>query len=106
FLYDNLRVWSSYLGSHRGVLVGIILAVVAGLGLLCYWIINKPRSADFLIATDSEMKKVNWTSRRELIGSTKVGIFFLLIITAFLFVIDVIFGYAFYFFGVLKTKPF
>jgi preprotein translocase SecE subunit len=57
---------------------------------------NKPSNADFLIATDSEMKKVNWTSRKELIGSTKVVIFFMVIIASVLFVIDVLMGYVFY----------
>ena len=41
---------------------------------------NKPTNVDFLIATDSEMKKVNWTSRKELIGSTKVVIVFMFLI--------------------------
>ena len=41
---------------------------------------NKPANVDFLIATDSEMKKVNWTSRKELIGSTKVVILFMFLI--------------------------
>src|SRR3712207_7866772 len=43
-------------------------------------LMNKPANVDFLIATDSEMKKVNWTSRRELIGSTKVVIVFMFLI--------------------------
>ncbi|HEY8667566.1 MAG TPA: preprotein translocase subunit SecE [Tepidisphaeraceae bacterium] len=79
---------------------------VAAYGLLCFWLLNKPTTADFLIATDSEMKKVNWTSRKELIGSTKVVIVFMFIIAALLFGIDVFFGYIFYFINVLKTRPF
>jgi preprotein translocase subunit SecE len=84
--------------------------IIAGLmtlfGLLVFWIMNKPRNADFMIATDSEMKKVNWTSRKELIGSTKVVIIFMFIIAFLLFAFDIIFGYLFYFIGVLKSKPF
>jgi preprotein translocase subunit SecE len=67
---------------------------------------NKPANADFLIATDSEMKKVNWTSRKELIGSTKVVIVFMFLIAMLLFLFDIIFGYLFYFMGVLKSSPF
>jgi preprotein translocase subunit SecE len=66
---------------------------------------NKPANAEFLIATDSEMKKVNWTSRAELIGSTKVVIFFMFLIALVLFVIDIIFGYFFYMITVLKAPP-
>ena len=59
-----------------------------------------------LIATDSEMKKVNWTSKKELIGSTKVVIFFMLLIMLLLFAFDTIFGYFFQFIRVLKFGPF
>jgi preprotein translocase SecE subunit len=71
-----------------------------------FWVINKPYNADFLIATDSEMKKVNWTSKQELIGSTKVVIFFVVCITVLLFAIDILFGYLFFWVGVLKQPPF
>jgi len=75
-------------------------------GLFAYYLMNRPQSVDFLIATDSEMKKVNWTSRKELMGSTKVVILFMFIIAIFLFVMDLIFGYLFWAIGVLKSKPF
>jgi preprotein translocase SecE subunit len=61
---------------------------------------------DFLIATDSEMKKVNWTTRKELIGSTKVVIFFVLLIAALLFTLDLVFGYFFQLIKVLEFGPF
>jgi preprotein translocase SecE subunit len=52
------------------------------------------------------MKKVNWTSRKELIGSTKVVIGFMFLIAFLLFGLDVIFGYFFQLLTVLKTGPF
>src|SRR5262249_43584884 len=85
---------------------GICAAFLIPFGLLTFWLMNKPTNADFLIATDSEMKKVNWTSRKELIGSTKVVIIFMFLIAFLLFAFDIFFGYLFYFMGVLKTKPF
>jgi preprotein translocase SecE subunit len=75
-------------------------------GLFTYYLMNRPQSVDFLIATDSEMKKVNWTSRKELMGSTKVVILFMFIIAIFVFVMDLLFGYFFWMIGVLKSKPF
>ena len=45
---------------------------------------NKPSNVDFLVATDREMKKVNWTSRKDLIGSTKVVIVFMFLIALIL----------------------
>ena len=93
-------------GAAKNVALGIATAFFLVWLLIEYWIINKPSNADFLIATDSEMKKVNWTSRKELIGSTKVVIFFMFLISATLFVIDIIFGYVFWLIGVLHTAPF
>ena len=71
-----------------------------------WWFTNKPTTVEFLIATDSEMKKVNWTTRKELIGSTKVVIIFMFLIAFLLFAFDIVFGYFFYMIGVLKTPPF
>jgi preprotein translocase SecE subunit len=89
----------------QNITVGTCIAVAAGFALLCWRLMNKPDNVDFLIATDSEMKKVNWTSKKELIGSTKVVIIFMLIIAAVLFLIDILFGYVFYWFTVLKSPP-
>ena len=89
----------------RHITMGICAAVLV-LGALLLWrIINKPTTADFLIATDSEMKKVNWTSKKELVGSTKIVIFFMVVIALLLFCVDIFFGYLFYFLGVLKSPP-
>jgi preprotein translocase SecE subunit len=74
-------------------------------GIVALWLMNKPSNVDFLIATDSEMKKVNWTSRKELIGSSKVVIIFMFLIALYLFVNDIVFGYLMYAIKVLRTPP-
>ena len=121
FLWTHLPPWIEQMVSPRGptveqaaaaratarnVTLGICVGTAVGLGTLAWWLMNKPGNADFLIATDSEMKKVNWTSRKDLIGSTKVVIAFMFLIAFFLFAVDVIFGYFFYMIDVLKNKPF
>jgi preprotein translocase subunit SecE len=53
---------------------GVPSLLVAALGVLLFWMVNRPSSADFLIATEGEMKKVSWSSRKEIVGSTKVVI--------------------------------
>lgn len=84
-----------------GATAGIVLV-----GVLIAWrLMNKPRNVDFLIATDVEMKKVNWTSRRELFGSTRIVITFLFLIAAILFLIDVGTGAFFQLIGLLKFGP-
>jgi len=71
-----------------------------------WWAQNKAMHVEFIIDTDSEMKKVNWTSRKELIGSTKVVILFMLIMSTMLFFIDLVFQLFFYSIDVLKFSPF
>ena len=87
----------------------ILYAIVAGFAVLgaglVWYFMNRPKNADFLIATDSEMKKVNWTTQKELIGSTKVVILFMFAIAAMLFVVDILFGYFFWFLHVLRNPP-
>ena len=56
--------------------------------LLYYLICVKPKVADFLIATEGEMKKVNWSTRREIIGSTWVVIGLTFFIAVAIFVLD------------------
>jgi preprotein translocase SecE subunit len=106
FLYTWLPTWFDTLHTNSKLLIGIVFAVVAAMALLAFYITNRPGNVDFLIATDSEMKKVNWTSREELIGSTKIVIIFVFLITALLFGIDIIFGYVFHWIGILKQAPF
>jgi preprotein translocase subunit SecE len=87
----------------QSIAFGISLLFLAVYSGFCFWFINKPQTADFLIATDSEMKKVNWTTRKELIGSTKIVILFMFMIAIYLFTCDLVFGGFFHLIGVLKT---
>jgi preprotein translocase subunit SecE len=83
----------------------LVLAFAAGYAALVFHFMNKPANADFLIATDAEMKRVNWTSRAELIGSTRIVILFMFMIAILLFVYDLFFHTFFWLIGVLKTPP-
>lgn len=109
FMYVNLRIYvmpERPTATQNMILSGSVVAFVL-LGAFLGWrYMNKPTVADFLIATESEMKKVNWTSRKDLIGSTKVVILFMFLISGILFVIDIIFGYFFQLITVLKHGPF
>jgi preprotein translocase SecE subunit len=88
---------------HRASRIAIMIAGVFGLlyAFLAWRLMNKPSNVDFLIATDSEMKKVNWTSRRELVGSTKVVIGFMFAIAITLFLLDLFFNTVFYYLHIL-----
>ncbi len=101
------QVPAFFADTDRGRQVALVVAVVfvTIFALFAWRLMNKPGNVDFLIATDSEMKKVNWTSRRELIGSTKVVILFMFSIAFFLFVLDQFFSSLFYLIDVLKIAP-
>ena len=90
----------------KNIATGVAVGFFAAFAFFAWRMMNKPTNADFLIATDSEMKKVNWTSRKDLIGSTKVVIVFMFLIALILFLVDIVFSYFFYLIGVLKHSPF
>jgi preprotein translocase SecE subunit len=58
-----------------------------------------------MIATEGEMKKVNWSTRREIIGSTKVVILFTILLAVILFTVDIVFMTFFAWIGVLREAP-
>lgn len=74
--------------------IGGAIAVV-GLLIIYTFIYQKQNSAEFLIATEGEMKKVNWSSRREVMGSTWVVIFVSLSIAIILWLVDLGFSMLF-----------
>lgn len=63
---------------HQEPIIGqaaVSVLIMLIFGWLGYTLIGtKPRVVDFMIAVESEMKKVNWSNRREIIGSTWVVI--------------------------------
>jgi preprotein translocase SecE subunit len=50
---------------------------------------------DFLVATETEMKKVSWSSRAELVGSTAVVIVTVFVLALFIYFADYILIYVF-----------
>jgi preprotein translocase SecE subunit len=73
------------------------LVVPALIALATLWVawraVNMPTFADFLIATEAEMNKVSWTSRKKLIQDTIVVLVTVVLLTLFLLVIDLFWGW-------------
>ena len=71
--------------------VHLVAPVLLGLALVVFsWrLVNVPTFADFLIATEAEINKVSWTTRRRLIQDTIVVLVTVLLFTVFLFVVDI-----------------
>ncbi len=100
---SDLSYWkASELPAGLYLVYGIPLVVFAGIVAAVYLAVNRPRSADFMIATEGEMKKVSWSSKREIIGGTKVVITTTFILAMMLWVVDLAFGFFFTWAGVLQ----
>jgi len=69
---------------------GLPAALTLIAAALISYLVNRIAPADFLIATESEMKKVSWAGRREVVGSTKVVILTTFILAGLLFAVDLV----------------
>jgi len=86
------------------LMAGIAAVVILAGTAVTYWLVGVKRAVvDFLIATDNEMKKVNWSSWRDVRNSTWVVIVASILIAAGLYAADIMFGYFFRFVGVLQN---
>jgi preprotein translocase subunit SecE len=92
------------LGTHYDLYIqsGMAVVIIGGTGILLLWLLNMPRIVDFMIATEAEMRKVSWPTRRELMLSTWVVICGTLLMAILLFIFDLFFIYAFTHISVLE----
>jgi preprotein translocase SecE subunit len=81
---------------------GVGLVMVAG-AIVMYWLVGtRQGSVEFLIATDGEMKKVNWSTKKNIVDSTTVVILWSVLLAAGLFGVDFLFSQFFKLIGVLQ----
>ncbi|RKY26209.1 MAG: preprotein translocase subunit SecE [Planctomycetota bacterium] len=74
---------------NNGHIVIVVLFLLGAFAI--FRVDNNPRNADFLIETESELKKVDWSSKEEVIGSTKVVILISAAFLIFMFVLDTVY---------------
>jgi len=67
------------------------VVIFVAFAVVTYWLLNKPAVADFLIAAEGELKKVNWSSRKEIAVSTFVVIIVVLLMAGLLGATDFVF---------------
>ncbi len=92
-------LWKTMAGVRIGAIetvyvqAGAALIFIGVLAVVCYYLmcVHK-RVVDFLIATEGEMKKVNWSTRREIMGSTWVVISLTFVIAGLIAILDM--GYS------------
>lgn len=77
----------------RGAKLGVLVVIL----LVSFWVafraVNVPEFGEFLIATEAEMNKVSWSTRRRLMQDTVVVLLTTLIMTLFLLVVDLFWGW-------------
>lgn len=96
FDYSFDRIYAQATGAVVSILI---------IGVFVYWLVGRKRSSvEFLIATDSEMKKVNWSTRREVVGQTWVVVAVSFIIAMILFFTDLFFSYIAQLTNIIQTS--
>ncbi len=105
-------LWDTLGGVRIGSLETIYLQagaatlLIAAFGWFCYYLVGCQRKVvDFLIATEGEMKKVNWSTRREILGSTWVVIGLTFVVALIIALLDSMYSSVFSAMGVLETSP-
>jgi len=71
-----------------------LILLLGGAVLWFAWrLVNVPAFADFLINTEAEMNKVSWSSKKQLARDTVVVLVTVVLLTVFLLVIDLFWGW-------------
>lgn len=92
FVYEQLAAFAFSQSTMTIVRTSVTAVLLASLAWLIFYLVGQKRSiVDFLIATEGEMKKVNWSSRKEVFGATKVVIVTVLALGIMLFIVDLLF---------------
>ncbi len=100
-----LQLYKKLDGTDLGLWVKTMVpaGLLVGLGLLIFWLVNKPSVADFMVAAEGEMKKVSWSSRKEIAVSTFIVIMVVILMAMLLGITDLVFQM---FFGWLLRSEF
>ncbi len=104
-LYNKLEGLSLDPNVKPWVQAGIPALICLALAFYIFKVLNKPKVADFMIATEGEMKKVSWSTKKEIITSTKVVIVTVIIMAILLALVDTGFVQFFRWIGVLYVSP-
>lgn len=90
--------------TQRYIAFGTGLAVaLAGAALIYYFCGVNQRTVDFFVATEGEMKKVNWSTRREIVGSTILVLVISAALSLICWTLDTVWAIAMRAMGVLEV---
>lgn len=101
FIREQIQIFAFADNEFVPALVPIVFLLIVA--YLIYRFVGRSESVvNFMIATEGEMKKVNWSSRREVWGATRVVIVTVIALSFILFVVDIAFIFIFSGIGVLR----
>jgi len=87
-LHIKLSAWTPDNPWVHTMIPALVCGVFAG---VIYWLSNLPTIADFLIAAEGEIKKVSWSSRKEIVNSTLIVITVVAVMATGLGLVDIAF---------------
>ncbi len=90
-LYEKLEAMELGLWTETLIPAGLFVALTA----LIFWLVNTATVADFMIAAEGEIKKVSWSSRKEVAVSTFIVVVVVVVMAALLGGTDLLFGMLF-----------
>ena len=92
-LFKHLPTDESFRTAKTYLEYSIPVVFFAAMASVAAYYLNHPSLVDFLIATESEMKKVSWSNKAELFGSTAVVIVTVFLLAFIIWVVDTFFVY-------------
>ncbi len=81
--------------SDKPVQVGVPLVIWIVTAWIAFRVVNIPKFADFLVSVESELEKVTWPGKNEVVQATVVVLSMMFFLGLFLFVIDLVWAWLF-----------
>ena len=88
----------------QSIKVGVPLGIWLFFCWIAFRLVNIPKFADFLVSVESELEKVTWPTRNEVVQATIVVLCTMFFLGLFLFLIDLLWTWLFSFIGFTEYK--
>ena len=90
-LHEKLGALNVSQTVRQWVEVAVPAGIFVIIACVTFWLVNKISVADFMISAEGELKKVSWSSRKEITVSTFIVICVVAFMASLMFVTDVFF---------------
>ncbi len=94
-LYEKLGGLIASTSTRIWIQTFVPVGLFVAFAILVFLLVNKPKVADFMIAAEGEMKKVSWSSRKEIAVSTFIVILVVICVALLLMCTDLFFQFFF-----------